>query len=40
MSGVIEEAVKGGGAALVVLHELAPAAGILSRTVTLRDGRS
>jgi heme exporter protein A len=40
MSGVIEETVRGGGAALVVLHELAPAAAILSRTVTLRDGRT
>lgn len=40
MSGIISEAVQGGGAALVVLHELAPAAGILNRTVTLRDGRN
>jgi heme exporter protein A len=40
MSGVITEAVRAGGAALVVLHELAPAAGVLDRTVTLRDGRS
>jgi heme exporter protein A len=40
MSGVITEAVRNGGAALVVLHELAPAAGILSRTITLRDGRN
>jgi heme exporter protein A len=40
MSGVITEAVARGGAALVVLHELAPAAGLLSRTVTLRDGRN
>jgi heme exporter protein A len=39
MSGLIADAVKGGGAALVVLHELAPAAGILSRTVTIQDGR-
>jgi len=31
--------VRGGGAALVVLHELAPAAGILSRTVTIQGGR-
>ena len=40
MSGVITEIVQRGGAALVVLHELAPAAGILSRTLTLRDGRA
>jgi heme exporter protein A len=40
MSGIIADAVRGGGAALVVLHELAPAAGILSRTVTIQDGRS
>jgi heme exporter protein A len=39
MSGIIADAVRGGGAALVVLHELAPAAGILSRTVTIKDGR-
>jgi heme exporter protein A len=39
MSGIISDAVRGGGAALVVLHELAPAASILSRTVTIRDGR-
>ncbi len=40
MSGIITEAVRNGGAALVVLHELAPAAGILGRTITLRDGRN
>jgi heme exporter protein A len=40
MSGVITEAARRGGAAVVVLHELAPAAGILGRTITLRDGRS
>jgi heme exporter protein A len=39
MSGIISEMVRGGGAALVVLHELAPAAGILSRTVTIQGGR-
>ncbi len=39
MSGLIDDAVKDGGAALVVLHELAPAAGILSRTVTIKEGR-
>jgi heme exporter protein A len=39
MSGIISEMVRGGGAALVVLHELAPAAAILTRTVTIQDGR-
>ncbi len=39
MSGLISEVVRGGGAALVVLHELAPAAAILSRTATIVDGR-
>jgi heme exporter protein A len=33
------EVVRGGGAALVVLHEIAPAVSILHRTVTIRDGR-
>ncbi len=40
MSGIIADAVHADGAALVVLHELAPAAGVLNRTVTLHDGRS
>lgn len=40
MSGIITDAVRGGAAAVVVLHELAPAAGILNRAVTLRDGRA
>ncbi|HEV8408867.1 MAG TPA: heme ABC exporter ATP-binding protein CcmA [Gemmatimonadaceae bacterium] len=40
MSGIISEMVRGGGAALVVLHELAPAAAILTRTVTIQDGRA
>jgi heme ABC exporter ATP-binding subunit CcmA len=39
MNGVIAESVRDGGAALAVLHELAPAAGILGRTVTIADGR-
>jgi heme exporter protein A len=39
MNGAIAETVRGGGAALVVLHERAPAASILHRTVTIRDGR-
>jgi energy-coupling factor transporter ATP-binding protein EcfA2 len=39
MNEIITGIVHGGGAAVVVLHELAPAAGILNRTVTLKDGR-
>ena len=39
MSEIISGVVGAGGAAVVVLHELAPAAGILDRTVTLREGR-
>jgi heme exporter protein A len=39
MNEVIVEKVRQGGAALVVLHELAPAAGMLDRTVTIVDGR-
>ncbi|HVT38164.1 MAG TPA: heme ABC exporter ATP-binding protein CcmA [Gemmatimonadaceae bacterium] len=39
MNGTIAETVRGGGAALIVLHERAPAASILHRTVTIRDGR-
>ncbi|MFI5232757.1 MAG: heme ABC exporter ATP-binding protein CcmA [Gemmatimonadales bacterium] len=40
MSDIIAQAVHAGGAAVVVLHELAPAAGVLDRTVTLREGRA
>jgi heme ABC exporter ATP-binding subunit CcmA len=36
---VIAGVVGGGGAALLVLHEMAPAAGLLDRTLTLVDGR-
>ena len=36
---LITEWVNDGVAALVVLHEVAPAAGILDRTVTIEDGR-
>lgn len=36
---IISEAAQAGGAALVVLHELAPAAGVLDRTVQLDKGR-
>jgi len=39
MNDVIAESAKGGGAALVVLHELAPAAGLLDRTIALHAGR-
>jgi heme exporter protein A len=39
MNTVITDAVQRGGAALVVLHELAPAAGMLDRTITLTGGR-
>ena len=39
MNEVIEETVREGGAALVVLHELAPATGLLDRTVTIEDGK-
>lgn len=39
MNELIGESVAGGGAALVVLHELAPAAGRLDRTITIRGGR-
>jgi len=39
MNTVIREVVSSGGAALLALHELAPARNILDRTVTLLDGR-
>ena len=39
MNGVIADVARQGGAALVALHELAPARGILARTITLADGR-
>ena len=39
MNEVITEFTSGEGAALVVLHELAPAAGLLHRTVSIADGR-
>lgn len=39
MNEVIAESARNGGAALVVLHELAPAAGLFNRTVTLQGGR-
>lgn len=39
MNSILGEVVESGGAALVALHELAPARGILTRTVSLVDGR-
>jgi len=39
MNSLIEEWRGQGAAALVVLHELAPAARVLGRTVMMRDGR-
>lgn len=39
MNSVIREVVSRGGAALLALHELAPARGILDRTLVLADGR-
>ncbi|HEY5218406.1 MAG TPA: heme ABC exporter ATP-binding protein CcmA [Gemmatimonadaceae bacterium] len=39
MNDVIADAGRAGGAALVVLHELAPAAGVLDRTITIAGGR-
>jgi len=39
MNSVINGIVRAGGAALVALHELAPAKAMLDRTVTLVDGR-
>lgn len=39
VNGIVGDIVRRGGAALVVLHERAPAAGLLDRTLTLVDGR-
>ena len=39
MNSIISGVVRAGGAALVVLHELAPANAVLSRTRTLAEGR-
>jgi heme exporter protein A len=39
MNEILGGIVESGGAALVALHELAPAAGMLARTLTLADGR-
>ena len=39
VNATIAETVNGGGAALVVLHEVAPALDVLNRMVTILDGR-
>jgi heme exporter protein A len=39
MNSVIREVIGAGGAALVALHELAPAREVLDRTLTLVNGR-
>lgn len=39
ISSVISDVIAQGGAALLVLHELAPARSILTRTLTLSEGR-
>ena len=39
MNAMLRDAVANGAAALVVLHETAPATGVLNRTVTIVDGR-
>ena len=39
MNAVVADVVRRGGAALLVLHELAPASGLLDRSLTLVDGR-
>lgn len=39
MNSILGDVVRAGGAALVALHELAPARGKLARTVSLVDGR-
>ena len=39
VNAVVANVVHAGGAALLVLHELAPATSLLTRTITLADGR-
>lgn len=39
MNSVIGDIIRSGGAALIALHELAPARGMLDRTLTLSGGR-
>jgi heme ABC exporter ATP-binding subunit CcmA len=39
MNSLITATVEAGGAALIVLHELAPGSGVIDRLATVRDGR-
>jgi len=39
MNSLISDTVEAGGGALIVLHELAPSAGMIDRLATVRDGR-
>jgi ABC-type polar amino acid transport system ATPase subunit len=39
MNAVISDHADAGGAAVVVVHEIAPAAEVLDRTVTITEGR-
>jgi ABC-type hemin transport system ATPase subunit len=39
MNSVIADVIRSGGAALLALHELAPARGMLDRTLVLAEGR-
>lgn len=39
MNSVIGDIIADGGAALLALHELAPARGVIARTITLAEGR-
>jgi len=39
MNSVIRDIIRSGGAALLALHELAPARGMIDRTLRLTDGR-
>jgi heme ABC exporter ATP-binding subunit CcmA len=39
MNSILGDVVRSGGAALVALHELSPARGVLARTASLVDGR-
>lgn len=39
MNSLLKETIRGGGAALIALHETAPARGVIDRVLTLMDGR-
>jgi heme exporter protein A len=39
MNSLLKETIRAGGAALIALHETAPARGVLDRVLTLVDGR-